>query len=332
MSLSSARPLVSVYNDKKGYTGKKHVDNHVTLPAVFKAPIRPDIVSFIHHEVAKNRRQPYCVNRDAGHQTSAESWGTGRAVARIPRVRGGGTHRSGQAAFGNMCRGGHMFAPTKVYRRWHRKVNVAQKRYAMCSAIAATGVPALVMAKGHQIDEIPEVPLVVSDSVQTYTKTKEAFILLKRTKAYKDVDKVCKTNRMRAGKGKMRNRRRIQKRGPLIIYEKDHGLTRAFRNLPGVDTISVNELNILKLAPGGHVGRFCIWTESAFKKLDAIYGTWKKNSTEKKKWNLPQPKMAVTDLTKLLKSEEIRKVLRAPSKRKNRITNRDKISKSKGKC
>ena len=84
----------------------------------------------------------------AGHQTSAESWGTGRAVARIPRVRGGGTHRSGQGAFGNMCRGGHMFAPTKVYRRWHRKVSVQQKRYAMVSAIAATGVPALVMAKG----------------------------------------------------------------------------------------------------------------------------------------------------------------------------------------
>lgn len=38
----------------------------------------------------------------SGHQTSAESWGTGRAVARIPRVRGGGTHRSGQGAFGNV--------------------------------------------------------------------------------------------------------------------------------------------------------------------------------------------------------------------------------------
>lgn len=49
-----------------------------------------------------------------GHQTSAESWGTGRAVARIPRVRGGGTHRSGQGAYGNMCKGGRMFAPTKV--------------------------------------------------------------------------------------------------------------------------------------------------------------------------------------------------------------------------
>ena len=42
-----------------------------------------------------------------------------------------------------------MFAPTKTWRRWHRKVSLAQKRYAMCSAIAATGVPALVMAKGE---------------------------------------------------------------------------------------------------------------------------------------------------------------------------------------
>merc|ERR1712076_84898 len=312
LEIMAARPLVSVYNEQGEASGQ------ITLPAVFKAPIRPDVVSFIHHEVAKNHRQPYCVNRDAGHQTSAESWGTGRAVARIPRVRGGGTHRSGQGAFGNMCRGGHMFAPTKVYRRWHRHVNTQQKRYAICSAIAATGVPALVMAKGHHIEGIPEVPLVVSDKVQSYTKTKEAYILLKRTKAYNDVDQVCKTKRMRAGKGKMRNRRRVMKKGPLVIYDKDLGLTRAFRNLPGVETISVDKLNILKLAPGGHVGRFCIWTESAFKKLDAIYGTWRKNSTEKKSWNLPQPKMAVTDLSKLLKSEEIRKVLRAPNRKIHR--------------
>jgi len=308
--LSAARPLITVYSEKNEATQAP-----VCLPAVFKAPIRPDIVSFIHHEVAKNHRQSYAVNRDAGHQTSAESWGTGRAVARIPRVRGGGTHRSGQGAFGNMCRGGHMFAPTKVYRRWHRRVNVAQKRYAMVSAIAATGVPALVMAKGHRIDQIPEVPLVVSDKVQSYTKTKEAHIFLKRIKAFQDVDQVIKSKRFRAGKGKMRDRRRIQKRGPLVVYDQDQGLTKAFRNIPGVDTICVDHLNLLKLAPGGHVGRFCIWTESAFKKLDAIYGTWRKSSETKKNWNLPMPKMAVTDLSKLLKSEEIRKVLRAPNRK-----------------
>ena len=79
----------------------------------------------------------------------------------------------------------------------------------------------------------------------------------------------------------MRNRPRIQKRGPVLVYNKDNGITRAFRNIPGMTLISVDRLNLLKLAPGGNVGRFCIWTESAFKQLDAIYGTWKKESLMK---------------------------------------------------
>ena len=52
--------------------------------------------------------------------------------------------------------------------------------------------------------------------------------------------------------------------------------------------------------------------------MDAIYGTWRKPSESKKNWNLPMPKMAVTDLSKLLKSEEIRKVLRAPNRKVRR--------------
>jgi len=217
-----------------------------------------------------------------------------------------------------MCRGGRMFAPTKQWRRWHRKVNVAQKRYAICSAIAATGVPALVMAKGHQIQGIPEVPLVVADAVQGLTKTKDAVAFLRRSKAWQDVARVYASRRMRAGKGKLRNRRHVQKLGPLVVYDQDQGVTKAFRNIPGCDTIQVDNLNLLKLAPGGHVGRFCIWTESAFKKLDGLYGTWKKPSSEKKGWNLPQPKMANTDLSSLLKSESIRAVLRAPNRKVRR--------------
>merc|ERR1712001_713645 len=315
MSLSAARPVITVYEDN---AVQKPSGSTCALPAVFKAPIRLDIVNFVHTQLRKNARQATGVKKIAGHQTSAESWGTGRAVARIPRVRGGGTHRSGQAAFGNMCRGGRMFAPTKQWRRWHRKVGVAQKRYAMCPAIAATGVPALVMAKGHVIDGIPEVPLVVADSVQGFTRTKQAVEFLRRNKAWADVAKVYATRRMRAGKGKLRNRRHVQKLGPLVIYDQDQGVTKAFRNNPGVDVIQVDNLNLLKLAPGGHVGRFCIWTESAFKKLDGLYGTWRKASTSKAGWNLPQPKMANTDLSALLKSEAIRAVLRAPNRKVSR--------------
>lgn len=309
----AARPTINVYSAKGELT-----KDSVTLPAVFKAPIRPDIVSSVHSDMKKNSRQPYAVSVKAGHQTSAESWGTGRAVARIPRVRGGGTHRSGQGAFGNMCRGGRMFAPTKTWRRWHRKINVNQRRYAMCSAIAATGIPALVLSKGHRIEQIPEVPLVVSDKVEELKKTKEAVAFLKKFKAWSDIEKVYNSKRFRAGKGKMRNRRRIQRRGPLVIYNQDNGICRAFRNIPGITLLNVSRLNLLKIAPGGHVGRFCIWTESAFRRLDTLYGTWRKPSKEKNNYNLPMPKMTNTDLSRLLRCEEIQQVLRAPRIEKKR--------------
>lgn len=305
--------MVSVFSEKSEGT-----NTTVQLPAVFRAPVRPDIVRLVHTNVRKNTRQAYAVSKAAGHQTSAESWGTGRAVARIPRVRGGGTHRSGQGAFGNMCRGGRMFAPTKTWRRWHRKVNTTQKRYAITSCIAATGVPALVMAKGHRIEGIPEVPLVVSDKVEEFKKTKEAVTLLRKAGAWADIDKVYNSKALRAGRGKMRNRRRTQRLGPLVIYNKDNGVVKAFRNIPGVDTISVSRLNILRLAPGGHVGRFCIWTEGAFKQLDSLYGTWKTPSSQKKDFNLPQQIMTNSDLGRLLKSDEIQNAIRQPKKQRER--------------
>merc|ERR1712076_97891 len=312
LEIMAARPLVSVYNEQGEASGQ------ITLPAVFKAPIRPDVVNFVHSNMAKNSRQPYAVHKHAGHQTSAESWGTGRAVARIPRVRGGGTHRSGQGAFGNMCRGGRMFAPTKTWRRWHRPVNQKQRRYAVCSALAASSVPALLMARGHKVDNIPEVPVVLSDKVEELKKTKEAVGVLRKVKAWSDIEKVKASKRFRAGKGKMRNRRRIQRRGPLVIYNQDNGICRAFRNIPGITLLNVARLNLLKIAPGGHVGRFCIWTESAFKKLDGLYGSWKKGSDEKANYNLPMTKMSNSDLSRLLKSDEIQKAVRPPKKDKHR--------------
>uniref|UniRef100_A0A1B6GVR5 Large ribosomal subunit protein uL4 C-terminal domain-containing protein n=1 Tax=Cuerna arida TaxID=1464854 RepID=A0A1B6GVR5_9HEMI len=309
ISLTS-RPLVNVYDENGKVSAAR-----VTLPAVFKAPIRPDIVSFVHNQMMMNSRQPYAVSKLAGHQTSAESWGTGRAVARIPRVRGGGTHRSGQGAFGNMCRGGRMFAPTKTYRRWHRRINTRQKRVALASAVAATGVTPLVMSRGHCINRVPEIPLVASDKIQELTKTKQAVLFLRKIRAIGDVKKVYKSQRLRAGKGKMRNRRKKQRKGPLIIYRSNRGIAKAFRNIPGVDLLSVKCLDLLKVAPGGHVGRFVIWTASAFRYLDKLFGTYLKSSTKKSGFVLPRPKMTNTDLVRLLKSDEIQKVIRPPIKK-----------------
>eukprot|EP00322_Chrysochromulina_rotalis_P014843 CAMPEP_0115845738 /NCGR_PEP_ID=MMETSP0287-20121206/9509_1 /TAXON_ID=412157 /ORGANISM="Chrysochromulina rotalis, Strain UIO044" /LENGTH=408 /DNA_ID=CAMNT_0003299525 /DNA_START=10 /DNA_END=1237 /DNA_ORIENTATION=+ len=286
------------------------------LPGVFTAPIRPDVVHFVHSQMSCNKRQPYCVNKYAGKTPSASSWGTGRAVSRIPRVQGGGTHRSGQGAFGNMCRGGRMFAPTKTWRKWHRKVNVTQKRYAVASAVAASGVPALVMARGHRIDATPEGPLVVGSAVESLSKTSAAVALLKKLGAYADVEKTLASKTMRAGKGKMRNRRFVQRRGPLIVYANDGGLTRAFRNIPGVELADVNSLNLLQLAPGGHVGRFCIWTEAAFQALDSVFGTADAASTTKTHngtaYRMPAPMLTNSDLSRLINSDEVQSKINPP--------------------
>jgi len=53
--------MVSVYSEKNETTGAT-----VQLPAVFRAPVRPDIVQFVHTNVRKNKRQPYAVSKQAG--------------------------------------------------------------------------------------------------------------------------------------------------------------------------------------------------------------------------------------------------------------------------
>jgi len=247
-------------------------------------------------------------------QTSAQSWGTGRAVARIPRVPGGGTHRAGQGAFGNMCRGGRMFAPTKIWRRWHRKISKGQRRYATCSALAASAVPALVMARGHKIDKIPEVPLVVADvEVDGITKTKDAIKLLTALHAFDDVERVKASRKIRPGSGKSRNRRHVQGKGPLIIHNKDKDNNKifpAFRNIPGVEICHVSRLNLLQLAPGGHLGRFIIWTQGAFSQLDRVFGTYKTDSKQKSGFRPPRAMLTNADITHIMKSQSVKAVLK----------------------
>ncbi len=231
-------------------------------------------------------------------------------MSRIPRVPGGGTSRSGQGAFGNMCRGGHMYSPTKIWRRWHRKINVNQRRYAVSSALAASALPALVMARGHRVDKVPEFPLVLSDSLNRVARTKDAKAILEKLGAFDDVEKCKDSHQLRCGTGKSRNRRYTQRRGPLIVYDVSEGIDKAFRNLPGVELAMVDNLSLLDLAPGGHLGRFIIWTKGAFEKLDSLFGTYEESAKFKKGFTLPRSFMANADLARLINSDEIQSVLR----------------------
>jgi large subunit ribosomal protein L4e len=208
-----------------------------------------------------------------------------------------------------------MFAPTKTWRRWHRKIAVNQKRYAVASCLAASAIPALVMARGHRIAKVAEVPLVVdSKAFETIDKTKKAVALLRSVGALTDVLKVKESKKLRAGKGKMRDRRWRYRRGPLIIFNKQGPIMKAFRNIPGIEVMSVKALNLLQLAPGGHMGRFIIWTQDAFERLDKLYGTHKKPSAFVD-YSLPRPLMTSGDLNRIINSDEIQSVLRPKQRR-----------------
>jgi large subunit ribosomal protein L4e len=213
-----------------------------------------------------------------------------------------------------MCRKGRMFAPTRTWRKWHRKINTNQKRYAVASALAASALPSLVMARGHAISEVAEIPCVVDSSFESIQRTKQAIKALTTLGAFADVQKAKDSKKLRCGRGKMRDRRHVARRGPLVVYAEDNGVTQACRNLPGVESACVDRLNLLQLAPGGHMGRFIIWTEGAFKKLNDIYGSVNRESTQKTGYTLPRNIMTNSDITRLINSDEIQSKVRDPRK------------------
>ena len=287
----------------KVFDTKGNAAGEIAVPTVFSAPIRKDIIQFVWMNMKRNKSQAYGVFRYAGVQVSAHSWGPGRAVARVPRAHGG------IGAYASMCRGGHMYAPTTVYRRWHRKTLKQIKRYAVASAVAATQLNSLVEAHGHRTQEIPAIPLVVD--MQNVEKTKDAVAILKNIKAYNDVEAVVASRTKRAGKGAYRNRRYVQKCGPMVVYAPGDNVDRGFRNIPGITLENVEALNLLNLAPGGHPGRFVIWTKKAFESLNDVYA-------KKAHFHMPAPMVKQTDFEKFFKSEAMVRAYR--EKKPQRVT------------
>lgn len=217
-----------------------------------------------------------------------------------------------------------MFAPTKTWRKWNRRINTTQKRYAVASALAASAVPALVMARGHRVEDVPEIPLVLESALESTKKTSVAKEILASVGALEDVEKAANSKQVRSGKGKMRNRRYTLRRGPLIVYKENDGVSQAFRNLPGVELCCVSRLNLLQLAPGGHMGRFCIWSQGAIEELSTIYGANGKR--------IPTAGMTNADLARIINSDEIQSVVRPayenaakPLPKRNAIKNVDAL-------
>lgn len=240
--------------------------DEVEVPKVFETPVRHDVIKRAVLALQSTRFQPQGRDPMAGKRTTAESMGTGHGTARVPRLKSGR-----RAAFGVSIVGGHAAFPPRSEKVIVKRINKKEKRFAIKSGIAATAVKELVEHRNHKIADVKQLPIVIDDDVESLTKTKEVAELFQSLGIWADVERADR-KKTRAGKGKMRGRRKKTGKGPLIVVSEDKGITKAGRNLPGVDIANVHSLNAELLAPGAHPGRLVVWGRSAFRKLDEVWG------------------------------------------------------------
>jgi len=240
----------------------------IELPPVFATPLRPDVIKRAVLAIQSSRFQPQGRDPMAGKRTSAESRGTGFAMARIPRLKG----QSGRAAFAPGTVGGRQSHPPVSEKRIVKRIPKKEKRLALLSAIAATASKEVVAARGHSVVDVLEIPLVVTNDLEALKKTREVEETLIRLGVLSDIYRVEGSRKVRAGKGKSRGRKMKQSVGPLIVVAEDKGIMEAARNIPGVNVARVSSLNAEMLAPGTHPGRLTIWTDSALERLNELYG------------------------------------------------------------
>lgn len=239
----------------------------IKLPKVFETPLRPDVIKRAVLAIQSNRFQPQGRDPMAGKRTTAESRGVGLGIARIPRIKG--PYGRGALAPGTV--GGRAAHPPVSDKKIVKRISKKEKRLALLSAIAATASKKIVSSRGHAIEEVPQIPLVVTDELERLKKTKEVEEVLINLGVLLDVYRVKESRKIRAGKGKRRGRKIKQAVGPLIVVAENKGIVQAARNIPGVDVTTVSNLNAEILAPGTHPGRLTIWTSSAIEKLDKLY-------------------------------------------------------------
>ena len=232
----------------------------IELPAVFETQYRPDLIARAVRAAQANRKQDYGADEFAGMRTPAESFGSGRGMAHVPRQNGRG-RRVPQTVKG---RKGH---PPKAEKDWTESINTKEKKLAVRSAIAATTDAELVADRGHEFDGDVEAPIVVSDEFEELQKTKEVVEFLEAAGLADDVERADEGRSVRSGRGKTRGRKYKQPKSILFVTSSESGPSRAARNLAGADVTTAAEVNAEDLAPGTQPGRLTVWTESALEEV-----------------------------------------------------------------
>ncbi len=238
----------------------------VELPSVFRSDVRVDLIRRAVTAFRANRRQAYGPSPRAGARHSVRWSGKGHGVSRVPRLRGTMT---GAQAPGTV--GGRRAHPPRPEKVWAKKVNLRERHQARNAALAATRDASLVAARGHHFNEELSLPVIIEDRLESLEPesgaTREGFAILRQLGLDSDVVRAKEGRHIRAGRGKMRDRRYRQPKSLLVVVKEPKNVRRLFGNLPGVEVVSPAALNAEILAPGGDPGRLAVFSEGALEVL-----------------------------------------------------------------
>lgn len=240
----------------------------IELPAVFNFPYRPEVIkkAFVNlysHHFQKQGRYPA-----AGEIVSAESRNTGLGIARLARAKGEGFSRAGQAAGVAGVRKGRLAHPPEAWKVTYKKINKKEKMIALFSAISCTSRIELVTKRGHDIEGIKSLPIIVSNELEQIGKTKNLLEILTVLGIVNDINRVEQSIKRRSGKAKRRGRpNRIGKSALIVVGQQDSEVLKLDNSIPGVSVKHVNDLSVIDLAPGAKPVRLVLYSQSS---LDAL--------------------------------------------------------------
>ena len=254
---------------------KGNAKGKVKLPEQFNEPVREDLIFRAVHTIQSNKRQAYGAFSEAGKKPSAKlskrrkkfRGSYGKGISRVPRkiLRKSGSNFTWQGAFAPGMVGGRRAHPPKADKIWSLAMNKKENRKAIRSALAATMSKELVAKRGHALPE--KYPFVIDNELETLSKTKQVMETLASI-GISDELKRSSIKKIRAGKGKNRNRKYTTKKGPLIVVSTNCALSLSGKNIPGVEVQSVKNLNAELLAPGAMPGRLTIFTKAAVELME----------------------------------------------------------------
>jgi large subunit ribosomal protein L4e len=247
-------------------------EGEVELPIVFSTPLRKDLIhkAYVHLESHGFQRQGRYPNAGMDVVAESNSPPTGHGAARVARMRGGGGGREGQGGGVAMVRKGRQAHPPVVEKIIYKLLNKKESKNALCSAIAATASESLVKLRGHKVEKIESFPLVLSDQIESVSKSKELSKIFHSLNLLQDIKRLEDRLKRRSGKSQLRGRSTKVGKSVLLVVKEAKNLTKACGTLIGVDVVEAKNLSVLDLAPGATPIRLTAFSKSAIEELGKI--------------------------------------------------------------